>query len=151
MGDRAYFVFVSEVHQEVGPVISTHWGGGNALYWLTDVKNCIDPGCPEEVSYASAQAVIRVNAYRPEQPSNVRVFSPPPGDFQTQLKTLKSKRFSPGDSGVFLVFVDQDPWRVENYDGSGFDEYTPHEGLTLLSNKLASISRVKALTEDDDD
>lgn len=118
MGDRAYIVFVSEVHQEVSPVISTHWGGGNALYWLTDVKNRVLPGCSNELPYATAQMVLRVDAYRPGAVADLQVVAPPPGDFQQQLKILKSKDYSPGDSGVFLVFVDQRRWRVENYHES---------------------------------
>jgi len=123
MGDRALVVFHDD--SEVSPTVYLHWSGGH-------VQNMLEAALPRmrkgDVSYSCARFIGVCNEWLSGRNTGFGVFNSP-----GTLDECKADGYSHGDAGVFLV--DVNTWRVEAFNGYGFDK-----GEMVLQLDAAQVS-----------
>ena len=110
MGDRALVVFTDRDESEFSPAAYLHWGGGAAVVEM--LQKAVPRMRNGDVGYSCAR-FIGVCHEDMDGNCSLGCFNGP-----KDLAKAKSKDFSHGDAGVFLVNVGT--WEVKSFNGYGF-------------------------------
>ena len=117
MGDRA-FIVLHDKNGNISPTLYLHWGGSSVSELLQKACSYM-AGRPGDVSYAFAR-LVGVCHVRTYGNLGLGAFNGP-----ETLDKAKTKDYSHGDAGVFLVDVSSPEWKAEAHNGYGFGRDNP--------------------------